>query len=64
MYDVIHKYGSLTEQVAGRYTRQVLEGLAYLHMNVIVHRDIKGKYTVIFFTQISQVDLINWVCPL
>ena len=43
VYDVIQKYGALTEQVAGKYTRQVLEGLAFLHMNVIVHRDIKGK---------------------
>lgn len=42
VYDVIQKYGALTEQVAGKYTRQVLEGLAFLHMNVIVHRDIKG----------------------
>ena len=42
VYDVIHKYGALTEQVAGKYTRQVLEGIAFLHMNVIVHRDIKG----------------------
>ena len=45
VYDVIHKYGALTEQVAGKYTRQVLEGIAFLHMNVIVHRDIKGKLT-------------------
>ncbi|XP_053385541.1 mitogen-activated protein kinase kinase kinase 3-like [Mercenaria mercenaria] len=42
IFDIINKYGPLTEPVAAKYTRQVLEGLAYLHRNVIVHRDIKG----------------------
>lgn len=42
IFDIITKYGALTETVAGKYTRQVLEGLAYLHKHVIVHRDIKG----------------------
>lgn len=42
--DEITKYGSLTENVSRKYTKQMLEGLAYLHKNVIVHRDIKGLW--------------------
>ncbi|KAL4217458.1 Mitogen-activated protein kinase kinase kinase 2 [Mactra antiquata] len=42
LVDVMNKYGALSESVAGKYTRQMLEGLSFLHRNVIVHRDIKG----------------------
>lgn len=40
--DLLNKYGALKEVVCRKYTRQVLEGLAFLHKNVIVHRDIKA----------------------
>lgn len=40
--DQIKEYGPLTENVTRRYTRQVIEGLAFLHNLMIVHRDIKG----------------------
>ncbi|XP_052760057.1 mitogen-activated protein kinase kinase kinase 3-like [Mya arenaria] len=42
LYTMVKDYGALTEAVTGRYTRQILEGLEYLHDNSILHRDIKG----------------------
>lgn len=39
---MLKTYGPLPEEVVAQYTRQILEGLEYLHYHGIMHRDIKG----------------------
>ena len=39
---MLRRFGPFTEGLVRRYTRQVLLGLAFLHENKIVHRDVKG----------------------
>jgi serine/threonine protein kinase len=40
---MVRKFGPLPIPVVQKYTKQVLEGLAYLHSLRVVHRDIKGE---------------------
>ena len=38
-------YGKFSEDVMTNYMLQVLRGIAYLHDNHVLHRDLKGWYT-------------------
>lgn len=39
---MLKRYGPFPEPLIRRYTKQILEGLEYLHYREIIHRDLKG----------------------
>ncbi|NXF81771.1 M3K19 kinase, partial [Sclerurus mexicanus] len=57
---VIHRFGPLPEAVLCKYTKQILQGVAYLHANRVVHRDIKGNNVMLMPN--GTVKLIDFGC--
>ena len=39
---MLKTYGPFPDEVVARYTKQILEGLEYLHYHGVMHRDVKG----------------------
>ena len=39
----ISRNGPMNEKTVKKYTKQILEGLDYLHTNRFIHRDVKSK---------------------
>ncbi|EGC31954.1 hypothetical protein DICPUDRAFT_49896 [Dictyostelium purpureum] len=44
---LLSKFGAFSENVIRVYTKQILQGLSFLHSNQIIHRDIKGANILI-----------------
>ncbi|NXX22443.1 M3K19 kinase, partial [Podargus strigoides] len=57
---IINRFGPLPETVLCKYTKQILQGVAYLHDNCVVHRDIKGNNVMLMPNGI--VKLIDFGC--
>lgn len=39
---LLKRFGTFSEKLVRRYTKEILQGLLYLHSTGVVHRDIKG----------------------
>lgn len=60
IYSILNRFGPLPEKVFALYTRQILEGVAYLHENRVIHRDLKGSNIMLLPTGI--IKLIDFGC--
>eukprot|EP00771_Trimastix_marina_P002149 gnl/Trimastix_PCT/3263.p1 GENE.gnl/Trimastix_PCT/3263~~gnl/Trimastix_PCT/3263.p1 ORF type:complete len:1015 (-),score=367.46 gnl/Trimastix_PCT/3263:98-3142(-) len=59
LQSLVKKFGCLPESVVAMYTLQVLNGLAYLHDQGVIHRDIKGANILLAGTQ-GQIKLTDF----
>ena len=57
---LMNKFGPLDEKTIKVYTRQILEGLAFLHSNKIIHMDIKAANILV--SSEGKVKLSDFGC--
>ncbi|NXP66839.1 M3K19 kinase, partial [Chloropsis cyanopogon] len=57
---ILNRFGPLPEVVLCKYTKQILQGVAYLHDNRVVHRDIKGNNVMLMPNGV--IKLIDFGC--
>eukprot|EP01100_Stratorugosa_tubuloviscum_P006683 TRINITY_DN284_c0_g3_i1.p1 TRINITY_DN284_c0_g3~~TRINITY_DN284_c0_g3_i1.p1 ORF type:complete len:474 (-),score=186.14 TRINITY_DN284_c0_g3_i1:27-1448(-) len=60
LLEATKKFGPLSEQLLTIYTLQILKGLEFLHLNQIVHRDVRGANVML--TKQGSCKLIEFGC--
>lgn len=58
--NILRHFGPLQEVVINKYTIHILQGIAYLHKNRVVHRDIKGNNVMLMPNGV--IKLIDFGC--
>jgi len=53
---MLTKFGSFEENLIRSYSKQILDGLLYLHSNNIIHRDIKGANLLVKDHKVKLAD--------
>ncbi len=59
LHSLLGQFGALSDAMTRKYTRQVLEGLVYLHANRVIHRDVKSKNILV--DDRGNVKVGGWV---
>ncbi|CAF0959609.1 unnamed protein product [Rotaria sordida] len=60
--NMLKLFGPFPNNVLQKYTRQIVEGVAYLHDEGVVHRDIKGKNVML--DKYGNIKLIDFGCAI
>ena len=54
LFSIISRRGNFTEKEAAKITKQILQGINYLHSNNIIHRDLKPE-NIIFVSNDNEI---------